>query len=396
MSAALGTTMSTGLSTAPGAVANPGPPLRVLQLGNATGLYGAERWILALVRHLQPEAVESIVAVVDDRPAPDTAPELVLEARRLGLPAQVFHAPGRLSARALRRLREFVGDHRVDVLHTHGYKTDLLGLLALAGTRCRHVTTPHGWTAGADWRLATYEALDRACFPFLDGVAPLSAAMDADLRRRSQIARRLTLIPNGVDLDEIDAAAPPRAGEHVVPGAALHVGYVGRLVAGKRLDVLIDAIGELDPAGYSLTLVGEGPEKDALEARARERGLGGSVRFLGYRPDRLALLATFDVFVLPSASEGIPRCLMEALAAGVYSLASDIPGCRELLPDGVGGERFPVGDAAALAQGLRRAAADPGRRQRLAEAGRRHVREAFSAARMARDYVALYRKVVGA
>lgn len=373
---------------------DPGRPLRVLQLGNATGLYGAERWILALMRHMPADAVASSVAVVDDRDAPEPLPELCVAARRLGFPDEVFHAPGRLSTRALRRLRDFVGDHRIDVLHTHGYKTDLLGLLALAGTRCRQVVTPHGWTAGADRRLAVYEALDRACFPFVDAVVPLSAGMDADLRRHRRTARRLTLIPNGVDLEEIDAAAPPGARERVAPGAALHVGYIGRLVPGKRLDVLIDACSALEPGRYRLTIVGEGPERGALEARVRERGLAESVRFLGYRADRLALLATFDVFVLPSESEGIPRCLMEALAAGVYCLASDIPGCRELMPDGSGGELFPVGSVAALTQGLQRAARDPGYRREAAQRGRAHIRRHYSAARMAGEYAALYRRVV--
>ncbi len=373
-------------------------PLRVLQLGNATGLYGAERWILALVRHLPVDAVQSFVAVVDDRAATDPPAELCVEARRLGVPAEVFHAPGRLSARALRRLRDFVGDQRIDVLHTHGYKTDLLGLVARAGTRCRHVTTPHGWTAGADRRLAAYEALDRAGMAFMDAVAPLSSAMAADLRRHRRIARRLALIPNGVDLAEIDAAAASSRPPASAPRAAgpMQVGYVGRLVAGKRVDVLIEAHHRLAAEGQQLTLVGEGPERGALEALVQARGLGSSVRFLGYRPDRLALLATFDAFVLPSESEGIPRCLMEALAAGVYCVASDIPGCRELMPDGTGGDLFPVGDAVTLARLLARAAADPGRRRRLAEAGRARVRDTFSAARMARDYVDLYRKVVAA
>jgi glycosyltransferase involved in cell wall biosynthesis len=385
------------------AVPVPSRPLRVLQLGNATGLYGAERWILALVRHLPADAVESIVGVVDDRPVPEPPAELCGEARRLGIATAVFHAPGRVSARALQPLRAFVRRHRIDVLHTHGYKTDVVGLLATAGTGCRQVTTPHGWTAGADRRLAFYEALDRACFPFMDAVAPLSTAMDADLRRRPRIRSRLALIPNGVDLHEIDAlaasgrgpdAAPAAVAAVASPATGLHVGYVGRLVAGKRLDVLVDAWARLGDAGSRLTIVGEGPERAALEARARTLGIDASVRFLGYRDDRLALLGTFDAFVLPSESEGIPRCLMEALAAGVYCAASDIPGCRELVIDGTGGDLFPVGDAAALATLLARAAADPGRRRRAAAAGRDHVRANFSAARMARDYLALYRRIL--
>ena len=381
-----------------GAVQAAGRPLRVLQLGNATGLYGAERWILALVRHLPRDAVESFVGVVDDRLRPEPPAALCRAAQDLGFATQVFHAPGRLSARALRGLRAFVSRHRIDVLHTHGYKTDLLGLLALAGTACRQVSTPHGWTAGPDGRLAAYEALDRACFPLLDAVAPLSGTMHAQLSRRPRLRARLVLIPNGVDLLEIDAqlAQAGAAGAPDRLSGGLHVGYVGRLVRGKRLDVLIEACAGLGPAIRQLTLVGDGPERASLEALARARGIGAKLSFPGYRADRIALLPGFDAFVLPSESEGIPRCLMEALAVGVYCVASDIPGCRELVGDGVGGDLFPVGDVDALQRLLARAAADPARRRSAAEAGRRHVRARFSAARMADDYVGLYRRLVGA
>ena len=375
-----------------------GRPIRVLHLGNATGLYGAERWILALARHLPAAEAHSIVAALDD--AGVEVPALCGHAQRLGLPTQVFRGRGRLSFGAVAQLRDFVQRNGIDVVHTHGYKTDLVACLALAGTRCRLVSTPHGWTPGADWKLAGYEFLDRLAFACMDAVAPLSEALHAELQRNPLLRRKLVMIANGVDLDEVDAAAPapgaaaPLADSDNAAADALTVGYVGRLVPGKRVDVLIDAFAALRLARKRLLIIGEGPQQESLQRQAQARGVGAQVTFTGYREDRLQLLASLDVFVLPSESEGIPRCLLEAMAASVPVIASDIPGCRALVRHGETGELFAVGDVAGLAGALQRAAASPAQRLARAAAGRRHVREHYSAAAMAEQYLALYRRLL--
>ncbi len=105
------------------------------------------------------------------------------------------------------------------------------------------------------------------------------------------------------------------------------VGYIGRLIPAKGLVALLDAFALLDLPSKKLAIVGEGPQREELEAYAAAKGLRECVSFFGFRSDRLAFLKGFDVFVLPSRSEGIPRCLMEAMAASVAVLASDIPGC---------------------------------------------------------------------
>jgi glycosyltransferase involved in cell wall biosynthesis len=208
------------------------------------------------------------------------------------------------------------------------------------------------------------------------------------------------MIANGVDLDEVDAAAPapgaaaPLAASDSGAVDALTVGYVGRLVPGKRVDVLIDAFAALRLARKRLLIIGEGPQQESLQRQAQARGVGAQVTFTGYREDRLQLLASLDVFVLPSESEGIPRCLLEAMAASVPVIASDIPGCRALVRHGETGELFAVGDVAGLADALRRAAASPAQRLARAAAGRRHVREHYSAAAMAEQYLALYRRLL--
>jgi glycosyltransferase involved in cell wall biosynthesis len=365
---------------------------RVLQLGSPTGLYGAEHWILALIRHLDPNEVETTVSVIRDDPALE-AP-LCEVARREGFRTFVIEAPGRFNWSAVRQLREYIVANNIDVLHTHGYKMDIAGLLATRGTQCRLMTTPHGWSTKAGLALRIYEGIDRAIFPFFDAVVPLSEKLVEELRSLPGMRKRLKLIRNAVDISEIDSipdVAPPVAawreqGQFVV-------GYVGQLIPRKGLPVLLEAFARLDAPNKKLALVGDGPQREELERQVRALGIGADVSFFGFRSDRLAFLKGFDVFVLPSRLEGIPRCLMESMAARVSVVASDIPGCNDLVRPEENGILFPMDDVAALTRSLTRLQ-DSAERARLSANARDFVMAEYSAAAMARRYQDLYRQLL--
>lgn len=365
-------------------------PIRVLQLGSPTGLYGAERWILALVRNLPAADVESIVAVIQD--APGDEPALCRHAAELGIRTQVFEAPGKMSLSAVGQLREFVRDNGVDVLHTHFYKTDILGCFATRGTSCRIMTTPHGWSTNAGMKLRVYESLDRIAFRFHDAVVPLSEDIHQELEGLPGLRGKLHLIRNGVDLSEIDAVSeisPELAAQKA--GGDFVVGYIGQLIRRKRVDTLIRAFAALPRERKRLCIVGEGDDRPELERLAERLGVGRSTTFYGYRPDRIALLKGFDAFVLPSLLEGIPRCVMESMAAGVAVVGSDIPGTRDIVEDGVTGLLFEPESADELAAKLAALADGPELGARLASAAEDRVRSEYSAAAMAKRYTELYR-----
>src|SRR5487761_2365222 len=178
--------------------------IRVLHLGSPTGLYGAERWILALAKNLPRNKVESWIGVIKD--APGVEASLCIRAAEMGLATQQFESHGRFSWSAIGQLRRFIRQQRIDVLHTHWYKTDLIGRMATLGTACMNVATPHGWSVDAGAKLQLYEALDRLCFRYMDAVVPLSMDLYDGLAHRLGMRRKLHLILNGVDLAEIDAA----------------------------------------------------------------------------------------------------------------------------------------------------------------------------------------------
>ncbi len=198
----------------------------------------------------------------------------------------------------------------------------------------------------------------------LDRYVCMTDALKEEAIAHGLDAAKIVWIPNGVDLA---AFAGPR---HEETGLVL---YVGRLNAQKRLDVLLRAIARVPRA--KLELAGEGEEKGALEALARELGVSERVRFLGPRSDVALLHARAQVFVLPSASEGLPNALLEALAAGTPTVATEIPGTKDVARHEKEALLVPPGDEAALAREITRLLDDRALAGRLSAQGRERARE---------------------
>jgi glycosyltransferase involved in cell wall biosynthesis len=355
-------------------------------------MYGAERWILALVRHLPAAQVDSVVGVVKDEPGDE--PELCGYITRLGARAQVFESHGKLNWDGVRQIRQFIGDNDIDILHTHGYKTDVVGFLAARGTACKTVSTPHGWSTAAGAKVQFYEFVDRLLFPFFDAVAPLSDELLRGLRKVPGLSKKLRLILNGVDVAEIDAIADVAAEGDAWRGAGdFVVGYVGQLIPRKGIANLIRAFDALEIDRKRLCIVGDGPQRAELEAIAERTRSAARIHFLGYRQDRIALLKAFDVFVLPSSLEGIPRCLLEAMAAGIAVAASDVPGCTDIVTTDENGLLFEYGNEEDICRVMTRLA-DPALRMRYSVSARALVVDKYSAARMAQEYLELYESLL--
>lgn len=364
--------------------------IRILQLGSPAGLYGAERWILALVRHLDPARIESWVGVIKD--APEMNAPLCDEAEKIGAGIKIFEAYGRANFKAVSLVKKFILEHNIHILHTHFYKTDLIGLLATRGTHCKVMSTPHGWSREADFKLWSYEIFDRMIFPFFDAVVPLSDDLYNPLKKIPGLGKKLHLIRNGVDISEIDAVREiaPEIASWQAEGAFV-LGYIGQLIGRKGLDVLLRAAASLPKTlNWRLAFIGEGDKRGELESLCKELGLEGRVTFFGFRKDRLAFLKGFDAFVLPSRLEGIPRCLMEAMAAGTTVIASDIPGCRDLIHNNQTGLLFECDNRLMLTETITKLAATPSLKADLAQNGKAYVIAHHSAARMAKEYETLF------
>lgn len=341
------------------------------------------------MRVLDPALIQStLINLVDD---PDEASEVVAAARQRGLTAFDFYTGGKFNPFSALRLARWLREHQVRVVHGHGFKSDFFGLLAGRMAGCRVITTPHGWSVEKDRKLQLYEQLDRKLFRFMDMVCPLSPELANGLQNDT-LPSQVRLISNGVDIDEVQTAQKA----DVDDSAAFVIGYIGRLVPLKNVETLLAAMQLVQSKGQQvrLSIVGEGPERSALEQRAKDLGISNQVDFLGFRDDAVTFLKTFNLFVLPSLSEGIPRCVMEAMAAGIPVVASDIPGNRNLVKHGETGMLFSPMAHLELAQLITECLNKPDAYRRMASCGCELVTEQFSNRAMATAYTQLYQQLV--
>src|SRR5262245_41305710 len=153
----------------------------VAQLVCPTGMYGAERWILTLARNLDQRKVSTIVVTLGSKPGARAVHRRFSES---GVEAAHVDGGRKLSLASLKGLRALLSERDVHVLHTHGFKADVLGYLASRGLRMALVSTPHGWSADEGWRIAAYERIGRAFARRFDRLYPLSAPLEADLLAR--------------------------------------------------------------------------------------------------------------------------------------------------------------------------------------------------------------------
>ncbi|MFA7059471.1 MAG: glycosyltransferase family 4 protein [Pedobacter sp.] len=366
-----------------------GEKIHVVHLIGSTGLYGAERWILALMRALDPDKVQStLINLVDDQ---NEVSEVVSAAHQRGLAAMDFYTGGKFNPFSAVRMARWVREQNVRIIHGHGFKSDGFGLLTSRMAGCRMMTTPHGWSVEKDRKLQLYEQLDRLLFRFMDLVCPLSPELAEGLKD-STVAAKLRLVYNGVDIDEV-RAAQSREKRHTEDFV---IGYIGRLVKLKNLETLLNSfhILKAERPNVRLMIVGDGPERSNLESQAKQLGIGEQVEFLGFREDAVAFLKEFDVFVLPSLSEGIPRCIMEAMAASVPVVVSDIPGNRNLVSHGDTGLIFSTDDSCGLAELLVQIMDNPAEAAAMAIRGNRKVEEQYSNRKMAAEYTRLYQELL--
>lgn len=368
-------------------------PLRVLEFICPTGFYGAERWVIALAKGMEKQP-NVICELAVTRESPDPL-EVCTQFEALGLSTHEIPLNNRFDISAISKLAELIKTREIDIIHTHGYKSDILGLLAAQRAGIAAVCTPHGFENAQDWKLKLYMWLGGLTFKHFARVSPLSPQIEQDLKTQYQVpSEKIHPILNGVDLSEV---ALVRDNTPKTPNKQFVIGYIGQLISRKNVSDLLRAFAlfvEKQPDA-ELQLIGDGPERDTLTALARSLGITEKVKFLGFRDDRLTLLRQFDAFAMTSTLEGIPRCLMEAMAMETPMTAFSIPGVDQLIRHGETGLCCDFGDNAALAELWQQLHESPELANTLTQAARKAVDTEFSAERMAQEYTTLFEAITG-
>lgn len=312
-------------------------------------------------------------------------------------PDEVSVVPqGRLSMVAPVGLARHLRRQRPDVVHLHSgvwfkgaYAARLAGGVPI-------VFTDHGRPHPDP---LTYRLLDALGARLTHCTVAVSDPLGRYLTQRLRVPpSRLRIIPNGIHLLPRVTASERVAlrAELGLSSAQAVVGTVGRLDPVKAYDRLLEAFAAVvqepasDGASPCLLVVGDGPERGALEQLAGRLGLRDRVRLLGWRTDARRLVAAMDLFVLSSDSEGTSVALLEAMAAEVAVVATAVGGTPEVVGTSGAGLLVPPGDSAALAQSIRQLLMDPALRAQMGRIGRDRVLKTFSFDEMAGAYRRLY------
>lgn len=294
--------------------------------------------------------------------------------------------------RCVREATDVLRARRVAVVQYFEWRA---GLIAIAAARraggCRLVAARRS--------VPKERGMQRALVELVVRVADRIVVNAEMLRPNGRAGQRTDVIPSGVDTDRFApgrdrAAAKTRLG---LESGTVVIGTVGRLEPRKGTDTLLDAFAALrsEHSDVALVVVGEGPLRLELAARAERLGIASRVRFLGDRPDVDEVLAALDLFVLPSRTEGMSNALLEAMAMALPVVATAVGGTPEVITDGRSGLLVPADDPPAMAASIGFVLADPARGRGLGAAARAVVEERYGARSMVRRLEGIYAAVAG-
>jgi glycosyltransferase involved in cell wall biosynthesis len=367
--------------------------VKVFHLISSAGFFGAESVVLEICKGLAARSIEAAIGVFDNSRNPHT--ELALRADECGLRAEVFKCGGRADVGALGRIIRFVRANGFDIIHTHGYKSDLYGFLAARVLRKKIVATCHNWIAD-DLQTRLYYKIQKRFLPSFDGVVAVSGAVRNELLRIKVAEGRITIVPNGIETARFSGARVGLRSELEIGDGRKVIGTVGRLAPEKGFLNLLSAASAVFASEKDavLLMVGDGPQLGQLKEKAAQLGIGDRVVFAGVRTDMPEVYSTIDVFVLPSLNEGLPMVLLEAMAARRPVIATRVGAIPSVVVDRKDGLLVAPGSVAELGEALRALLEDDVLSRRLAESAYGKVVRDFSSDSMCDRYAGVYADIL--
>lgn len=362
--------------------------LRVCHLISGDLWAGAEVMACHLLTHLRsfPELELTVILLNEGR--------LAREVRSAGLPVLVVDESRNSFPQIANAIRKLLAPHLPDILHSHGYKGNILAFLAgMFHPGVSLISTQHGLPEILDQPVSWGGRLiSKANFFVLSRYFRKVVAVSGNIRSffvndLGFGTERVAVIHNGIEI-------PPTVCSKAADGSFV-IGSSGRLFPVKDYPLMVRIAQELAPQReIRLALAGDGPERVALEKAIDECGLAGRFALKGHLEDMDAFYCGLDLYLNTSVHEGIPMTILEAMASGLPVIAPQVGGIGEIIEDGVEGFLVSSRDPKAFAEKCL-LLQDAELRQRMGQAARAKVERGFSAEHMARKYYQLYRELAG-
>jgi len=343
------------------------PKLRVMLLSTDLEKGGLPLRLVRLAKHLHTVDVEPIVGCLARRGP------LNERLTSLGITNFSCDAVGPFDVRCLGRLARWVRALDPDLIHSSLFHANLATRLIGRLDRQRPLLTS---TVTIETRRRWHLALEALTCDRSDLHVANSEAVARHLRQDVGLSPdRLMVIPNGLDLAEIERVSPARRDALGLRRDVPLIVWAGRMDPVKNLETVIDAVEKMNrQRAVQLLLLGDGPQRSTIETRVAMRGLQSSVHFAGWSENVIGWLKTADLLLLPSWTEGSPNVVLEAMACGCPVVASDVPGCRELITQGETGRLCCSGNVQGFVREVLGLLDDVALRRRLSERALRCIR----------------------
>ncbi len=364
---------------------------RILHFISSKGFFGAENVLLSVAQNFNNDNYISCVSAIKDER--QTNLEVIDRARAIGLPVYVFESRGRLDLQTIRDLKEFLLDNKIDILHTHNYKSDIIGSMAAENTAVALVSTAHGFT-GMNSKVSWYEHLDRW---FLKNKFDRTVVVTDQMLQDFPPEKR-RVINNGIDFGKFNHAEAARQeirNRYNIQGRDIVIGTVGRLSPEKNQVLLLAALSEIckKRSDIKIMVVGDGPEADALHGFVRATGIEDKVIFTGLISDTAPFYQAFDIFALSSRTEGVPLTVLEAMASRVPVVATKVGGIPQIITHDQTGLLVDPQNADQLRHAIETLIEDRQKRQTISHAAFDFAKQYYSIDRMKLLYQEVYQEL---
>lgn len=367
--------------------------MRILHLIDSGGLYGAERMLLTLMER-QREAGHGPVLL--SAGVPGEPPKAIeIEARRRELTVEAWRMAPRFNRREARRILSWVHEQGFDVMHSHGYKFNvLIGMFSKSTRRIPFVSTLHGYITGERFsRSWIYTQADRLILPRIDAVVMVSEGIRS--RIPGLVARKEStrLVPNGIDLEAVRAQATLDVPEEIRAFCAEHSPVllgVGRLAPEKAFDHVLGIAASLRRTRPQLgvLIVGEGSLRASIESQAVD--LGVPLSMPGFSDRVPAIMGRCDLLCMPSRTEGLPLTLLEAMTVGLPVAATPVGEIARVLNDGEGGIILDSADESRMTEQVATWLDDASTREAAVTWSKKRVARTYSSGAMGEAYEEIY------
>lgn len=359
---------------------------------------GPERQILGLIKHMRRKdpTVEHLVMSFSEK---GNCRPFLEEAKSQNVRSQELQNDMPHLWSAKQELASILDREKIDLLSVQGYKSEILGYYAAkkVGIPCLGVS--RGWTA-SNWKISLYEMLDRHFLKKLDHIVCVSHRQSQKVLQAKVDPKRVSVIHNAIEPERFENAEQQTSREELMAKFSEPVehllGAAGRLSVEKSFDLLIESVAKLRKKGKNVGLIlfGEGPERSALQRQIAQLEMEKWILLAGHTTKLDAYMPNFDVFVQSSRTEGLPNVLLEAQAAGVPVVATNVGGTSEVVQPNETGILVSWGKPGKIAASLDYLLNQPHLIGEFGLKAKNYVQSHFSFSRQVDQYLSIYEKLV--